>query len=90
MDATAFESDLQAKGYVEVKTRSLPPGQATDPHAHEFSIRALVLAGEITLFVDGATTRYGVGQVFTMDQGRQHHETIGPDGVTTLAGRIHR
>jgi quercetin dioxygenase-like cupin family protein len=87
MDATAFEMGLRDDGFTEVATRSQPPGHATQPHAHAFDIRALVIEGEITLTVAGDATRYGPGDVFTMARGREHAETVGPDGVTTLAGR---
>jgi mannose-6-phosphate isomerase-like protein (cupin superfamily) len=87
MNPAEFETALHSDGYTEVAARDQPPGHATQPHAHEFDIRALVLAGDITLTVDGAKTLYGVGEVFTMPYGRRHTETVGAGGVTTLAGR---
>lgn len=87
MDPTAFETALRQDGYAELTTRSLPANDATSPHSHPFSVRALVSAGEITLTADGTATSYKPGDVFTMAQGCQHTEQVGPTGVTYLVGR---
>lgn len=87
MDDAAFASDLAARGFTDIDTRTLAPGSATDAHAHAFDVRALVVAGEITLGVDGVETRYPTGKVFTMENGRAHTETVGAEGVTYVVGR---
>ena len=87
MDATEFETALQADGYTEVGKRPHPPNHATEPHTHPFDIRALVLEGDITLVADGQATRYGPGEVFVMERDREHAERVGPTGVTSLFGR---
>jgi quercetin dioxygenase-like cupin family protein len=88
MDTEAFENALRHDGYTEIARRQQPAGHATTPHAHEFGVRALVLQGDISLTVEGNVTRYATGEVFVMASGREHAETVGPDGVTTLAGRL--
>jgi quercetin dioxygenase-like cupin family protein len=84
---TEFVNELQSDGYTDVVTKSRPPHDATEPHAHGFDVRALVLAGDITLTVAGVATHYGTGDIFSMPRGCEHGETVGPNGVTTLAGR---
>jgi quercetin dioxygenase-like cupin family protein len=88
MDTEAFENALRRDGYVEIARRASEPNHATQPHAHDFAVRALVLEGDISLTVEGTVTRYAPGEVFVMPAGREHAETVGPEGVTTLSGRL--
>ena len=85
--ADPFVAGLQADGFGEIETRSLPAGHSTAEHGHHFSVRAKVLEGALTLTVDGLSRRYGPGEVFTMDADRLHAEDIGADGVRYLVGR---
>lgn len=87
MDPSEFEAALLREGYTEVARRSLPPSHPTQPHHRPFDVRAVVLDGAITLVVAGEATSYRSGQTFVMAQGREHAESVGPDGVTTLSGR---
>jgi quercetin dioxygenase-like cupin family protein len=88
MDPEAFENALRHDGFTQIARRPQAPNHATSPHAHDFAVRALVLEGEISLTVDGQVTRYKTGDVFVMAAGREHAETVGPAGVTTLSGRL--
>ena len=88
MDATAFAATLAGDGYV-AEERTLPPGMMTPEHSHAFDIRALVLDGAITLTCEGESRTYNAGEVFVMAAGRLHAETVGPDGVRNLIGRLH-
>ena len=87
MDAKAFEAGLTADGYQRIETKELPRGHQAAAHAHDFDVRALVLAGEITLTWNGAARSFAAGEVFTMDAGCAHTEAVGPDGVRYLVGR---
>jgi quercetin dioxygenase-like cupin family protein len=87
MDQASFEASLAADGYVEASRRSIEPNKITPKHNHLFDVRALVIEGEITLTVEGASTEYIAGQVFTMDRGCEHAESVGPEGVTYVVGR---
>ena len=87
MNKAEFEAGLRRDGFTEIDTRSLDPGQTTPEHAHPFGVRALVLGGEITLTVEGNSTAYRAGDVFTMQGGCRHAEAVGPQGVQYLAGR---
>ncbi|HEX6078285.1 MAG TPA: cupin [Methylomirabilota bacterium] len=87
MDARAFEAGLTRDGYQRIETKDLPRGYRADSHAHDWSVRALVLAGEITLTWSGTSRTYAAGEEFTMDAGCAHTEAVGPDGVRYLVGR---
>ena len=87
MDRTGFEAALARDGFAEVAERTLPAGQTAPEHAHPFGVRALVLAGDITLTVDGQATTYRPGDVFTMAPNCPHVEAVGPEGVRYIAGR---
>src|SRR5689334_20682545 len=58
MDARAFEAGLTRDGYQRIETKDLPRGYRADSHAHDWSVRALVLAGEITLTWSGTSRTY--------------------------------
>ncbi|MCP5368657.1 MAG: cupin [Hyphomicrobiales bacterium] len=85
-DEAAFRAEL-ADGGFQVATKTMAPSMVLDGHSHDFHVRALVTAGEISITVDGDTRRYGVGDLFTMDAGRVHSESVGPRGVTFVVGR---
>lgn len=87
MDARAFEAGLTRDGYQRIETKDLPRGYRADSHAHDWSVRALVLAGEITLTWSGTSRTYAAGEEFTMDAGCAHTEAVGPDWVRYLVGR---
>jgi quercetin dioxygenase-like cupin family protein len=87
MDAKAFEAGLIRDGYQRIETKELPKDHRAGSHAHDFSVRALVLAGEITLTWNGASQSFRAGEEFTMDAGCAHTEAVGPDGVRYLVGR---
>jgi quercetin dioxygenase-like cupin family protein len=50
-------------------------------------VRALVLAGDITLTYEGQSRTFRTGEIFEMAAGCVHHEQYGPDGSTYLFGR---
>ena len=86
MDTAAFEASLKNAGY-EVGTSKGTPGKVTQPHAHDFDVRALVLSGELTLTTDGTSRTYRAGDIFEMPAGCVHSEQYGPDGTESLVGR---
>ena len=87
MDATAFETGLQREGYKDIETKTVRGQVATKPHTHDFSVRALILAGDITLTYEGRSRTFRTGEIFEMAAGCEHSEQYGPDGVTYLVGR---
>lgn len=86
MDTMEFETTLKKDGY-EANTKSVEPGVRNDAHSHPFDVRALMLAGELTLTWDGQTRTFRPGEVFTMAAGCSHAEQFGPEGATYLVGR---
>ena len=90
MDTAMFEQALASDGYGEIETKSLAGGYQADEHSHPFDVRALVLAGEITLAWDGKTRTFTAGDVFTMETLCPHTEAVGPAGVSYLVGRRRR
>ena len=87
MDTTPFEAALVQDGYRDIETKALLGTYRAGAHSHAFDVRALVLAGEITLTWNGATRSFATGDVFTMDAGCPHAEAAGPEGVRYLVGR---
>ena len=86
MNVEQFTQELTRDGF-EAATRSMEPNLVNTTHAHPFEVRALMLAGELTLRSEGKTQVCRVGDVFTMQAGCAHDEHFGPEGATYLAGR---
>jgi len=87
MNETEFETALKRAGYVDVERKQVPPDHITEPHAHPFDVRALVLAGEVTLTSQGESRTYRAGSVFEMAAGCEHSERHGSEGTKYLVGR---
>ena len=87
MDMAEFAVGLARDGYDDTETKSVPAGQVVPDHAHGFDLRALVLDGAMTIEVGGEATTYRPGEVFTMADGHEHSEVVGPEGVRFLVGR---
>ncbi len=82
-----FETALEAEGFGEIATVERPAGYALGDHQHPFEAWALITAGDITLTVDGAETRYEAGQIFRLAAGKPHLERAGASGVVYRVGR---
>jgi quercetin dioxygenase-like cupin family protein len=89
MNEIDFEAKLRADGYTEIAIENLDPRPAKGEHGHPFSIRSLVLAGTFIVTQDNQRTIYEPGQVFAVEQGHPHDESIGPEGARVLVGRKH-
>jgi uncharacterized cupin superfamily protein len=87
MDTIGFEATLVKDGYRDIETKALRGDYRAGEHSHAFEVRALVLAGEITLTWNGAARSFTTGDVFTMEADCPHTEAAGPDGVRYLVGR---
>jgi quercetin dioxygenase-like cupin family protein len=87
MNQIDFEANLKADGYTEIETQDLAPRPAKGEHGHPFAIRGLVLSGTFIIAQDSQRTVYKPGEVFAVDQGHPHDESIGPDGARVLVGR---
>ena len=87
MDRMAFEAGLRADGYAGPIDRRMEAGQNVPEHTHPFDARLLILEGEFILGQDGATRRYGAGEMFEVPAEVPHTEAFGPAGATYLVGR---
>lgn len=87
MNRESFTESLQEQQFNEVLEKSLGAGEHNAAHSHPFDVRALVTQGDIKLTVEGVTTHYNAGEIFTMVAGCTHEESVGADGVTYLVGR---
>jgi len=87
MDASKFETELRNDGFGEIVKGEMKPSEVRNVHAHDYEVRGLVLDGEIVLTCDGEERRFGVGEVFTMEAGREHAEQAGSAGLRFVAGR---
>ncbi|HJQ56763.1 MAG TPA: cupin domain-containing protein [Vineibacter sp.] len=88
MDAAAFEAALRRDGFTEIETKTVEAKPPSQPHAHPYDVRALVLDGEITLTSEGAARVYRAGDSFNMAAGCVHAENYGPN-LTYIFGRRH-
>ena len=87
MDVSAFQAQLQAEGFPTPVSVSKPAGYRMDGHVHDFDACALIIAGEISITVQGECRRYGVGDIFRLPAGTLHSESAVEHGVQYLAGR---
>jgi len=87
MDTSAFETALKADGYGEIETKTVAPNVMNSAHAHAFSVRLLILSGELTVTANGSTRTCRAGDTFSLDAGCEHLEQFGPEGAVYLVGR---
>jgi lactoylglutathione lyase len=87
MNIDTFKSELTAQNYGEITTIERAAGYTLGTHDHPFDATALITQGDITLVVNGVSTRYGVGDVFELAAHTQHEEHALPNGVTYIVGR---
>ena len=84
-----FKTALAQAGYTDITTKSMDPNVFIDTHTHPFDVRALVLAGDVTLNCDGDEKHYKAGDILELGRDVPHSEQYGPEGYTFLLGRRH-
>ena len=89
MKSAEFEALLKGAGYSEIATRTMEPRPANNEHAHEFSVRGLVTAGEVIIASRGVPRSYKAGEIFEVAAGTMHSEAVGPEGASITAGRMY-
>jgi len=87
MDAAAFEAELRRDGYTDIETREAVADHFAPEHEHPCDIRALVIAGQVTLDIGGSVRTYRSGDTIVLDAGCRHSEQNGPDGYSYVVGR---
>lgn len=90
MDFEKFEAEERAAGCDEVAERKWEPNRIVETHSHPFSVRALVVQGEMWLTVDGKTQHLRAGDRFELDRDVPHVERYGAEGATYWAARTTR
>ena len=87
MDGNAFREHLRLKGYAEPELIERSPDTHNPEHTHEFSVSALILAGELSVTTASGTTTCRAGDLFELEGGIPHSEQYGPAGAQVLVGR---
>jgi quercetin dioxygenase-like cupin family protein len=87
MNIEQFKELLKMEGFGEITTVTREPGGSMDDHKHPFEAKALILAGDIKIKIDGAERIYGPGELFHLFKNEEHAEWYGEQGVTYLVGR---
>jgi quercetin dioxygenase-like cupin family protein len=83
----AFEAEARAQGFDEIVERKWDPDTVVQPHTHPFSVRALIVQGEMWLSIGNDVRRLGPGDEFTLDREVAHAERYGAEGATYWAAR---
>lgn len=82
-----FERQALAEGYVEVYERVWPPGEHVPMHSHPFTLKALVVLGEMWLTARGETRHLLPGATFELEGDEAHEELYGAAGATYWVAR---
>jgi quercetin dioxygenase-like cupin family protein len=89
MNESEFKAALLQEGFDDIEVRTIAANVHNKEHAHAFDVRALLLAGELTLSAQGKHTTYRAGDIFTLAANCEHVEQFGAQGATYLVGRWH-
>jgi len=84
-----FEAESKALGFEEVLSREWEARTELPEHTHPFSVRALVVQGELWLTVGDSTQYLCVGDRFELGHSMPHAERYGEQGATYWAARRH-
>lgn len=85
-----FTAEQRAIGCDEVLERRWKPNATIETHTHPFSVRALVVQGEMWLTIGEQTRHLRPGDRFELDHGVPHAERYGADGATYWVARTNR
>lgn len=83
-----FTAEQRAMGCDEVIERQWKPDTVIETHTHPFSVRALVVQGEMWLTVGERTQHLRAGDRFELAHGVPHAERYGAEGATYWVARI--
>lgn len=85
----AFEAEARAQGFDEIVERKWPPSTILDSHTHPFSVKALVVQGEMWLTVGSEVRHLRPGDEFVLEREVPHAERHGAEGATYWVARRH-
>jgi len=84
-----FETDARAQGFDEVLERRYAPLAVIGDHVHDFSVKAVVVEGEMWLTVGGETRHLQAGEGFELARDVPHAERYGSEGAAYWVARRH-
>jgi len=84
-----FEAESKQLGFEEVLSREWEANTELPEHTHPFSVRALVVQGELWLTVGDSTQHLCIGDRFELGYSMPHAERYGEHGATYWAARRH-
>lgn len=87
MDKDEFLATIAAGLYAEIVAVTREADTFLETHSHPFEARALVLRGELKIFIADTARLYRAGDVFHLHARCAHAERYGPQGATYLAAR---
>lgn len=87
MNKEEFASELSREGFKEVVIVTREADGFMDVHTHPFEAKALILDGELKIWIDDAEIFCKAGDTFHLRAETPHSERYGPAGVTFLVGR---
>lgn len=82
-----YQDQALAQGFDEVVERVWPANKVVDTHTHAFSVKAIMISGEMWLTVGESTQHLLPGDSFTLESGQPHVERYGSSGATYWAAR---
>jgi len=85
-----FTAEQRALGCDEVIERSWKPGTVIETHTHPFSVRALVVQGEMWLTLGENTQHLRAGDRFELASDVPHAERYGAEGATYWVARTRK
>ena len=85
-----FAAEQRTIGCDEVIERSWKPDTVVETHTHPFSVRALVVQGEMWLTVCDRVQHLRAGDRFELDREVPHAERYGAEGATYWVARTAR
>jgi quercetin dioxygenase-like cupin family protein len=88
-DFDTFAAARRSEGFDEVIERKWAPSTVLDTHTHPFSVKALVVQGEMWLSVGDDVKHLLPGDTFELGNGVPHGERYGNDGATYWVARSH-
>ena len=87
MTESEFRAELEQLG-IEPYVAEWTAGHFNPEHAHAFTARGFVLAGDFILSFAGQDHHLRAGSDFRLAAGTPHTERAGANGTTILAGRL--
>jgi quercetin dioxygenase-like cupin family protein len=84
-----FTAEAKTEGFDEVIERHWSPSTVLASHTHPFSLKAVVVQGEMWLTVGDTVRHLRLGDTFSLDRDVPHAERYGEQGATYWVARRH-